>query len=436
MRRRSWSDGYQVLLVAGYAGMVLYAVGHTFLPELLRQVERRGHETSGVAVPLLFCTLGLWGRAWYHLGPLGISAGQLQWWVWRRNPVRWLRRERLRVLGIGALLAGCLAAVGGLAFADSGGGWLAALVVWAALQALLALCLHLQRRDLDGLARGVPSLCAAIGVVLAVGEAWNGRTALAVALGLAPLLAVTRRGTWAVTRHATRPERPRGRPVELTPRWQLHRGARGRWALGAAVTMLDHEVVRVAGQRDAPAGGRPLPAFVYRLRWPANLAGVVSARHLGRVLPAIALVLPLALAVHRMLGVLPALLITTLLELFVTVALVRAAETWRASASLPRTWATAGTRPVLALYLPALVVCALIAVVVTLGMALPLTVTALLAVLPAAVAVRRGTVREGTEAVFLATPAGAMPMHTVNRLAAGPDVGLLVWLVAGWLMTR
>ncbi|MGP3970045.1 hypothetical protein [Streptomyces sp. 6N223] len=205
------------------------------------------------------------------------------------HPSRWLRRERIGALVVGALVSAVVAVLSGLALSAAGDPYVVpALAVWVALQLLLVITLRLQRRDLDQVARLVPLVLVSTGVVLAVGEAWNGPAAViawsCLLVGLISLL-VARSGTWTLG----------GIRAELTPRWQLHRGASGRWSVGAGITMLDHEIVHVVRQRETKAAKRLLPAFLYRIRWPASLAGAVLARHLRTVIPVIGLVMPLML---------------------------------------------------------------------------------------------------------------------------------------------
>jgi hypothetical protein len=427
VRSRLWITLYELVLALGLSAMVLYAVGDSVIPDLLTEAERRGYSTGWVAVSLLFLVLGLWVRAWYFAGPLAASVGRFQWLMACHHPSRWLRRGRAVVLVVGALVSAVVAVLSGLAFQAAGDPYVVpALAVWVALQLLLLITLRLQRRDLDGVARLVPLVLMSTGVVLAVGEAWNGPVAViawgCLLLGLVGLvglvgLAVARSG------------------AGLTPRWQLHRGASGRWSVGAGITMLDHEIVRVVRQRQARASRRPLPAFVYRIRWPAGLAAVVLARDLRTVGPAIGLVLPLIFAIDRMLGPLPALLATTLLELFVTVAMGRSAEAWLTSNALPRMWAATGARIPVMLSLPGLAVCAVIAATVSLGASLPPLVALMLVALPGAIAARRRSIRSAAaESALLSTPFGAVSLHIVNRVIAGPDMALLTLLVANQLM--
>ncbi|UCM88281.1 hypothetical protein [Streptomyces marincola] len=421
MRPRSWGALYELVVVAAMALLLLHALGRDLLPDLLARAEDRGHAPAWVATALLLPVLGLWARACHFSGPLAMSAGTFQWRVARHDPAAWLRRERaLTVLG-GALLATLVAVPAGMALAATGAHPLVpALALWAALLALLLLASHLQRRDLDAAARLVPPLLAATGVVLAAGVAWGATGALLV-------------GGWLLLAGAAAARRPAargaGRRAALTPRWQLHRGARNRQALNAGVTMLDADVVRAAREREDGGTRKPLPAFAYRLPRPAGLAAVVLGRGLRAVAPAIALVLPLVFAVDTLLGPVAALLVTVLLELFVTVALARSAETWLDSDAPARMWAAPGRRVPVVLCLPALAVCAVLAAAVSLGMALPLSATLVLAVLPAAVLARRRSARRAVPGgALLATPMGAVPVDLVNGLVAGPDMALLALL--------
>ncbi|RBM19621.1 hypothetical protein [Streptomyces sp. PT12] len=426
MRPQSWAALYELALMVGLTAMLLFAVGNSLLPDVLNQAERRGYSADWFAVALLLFTLGLWVRFWYFAGPLAVSAGRLQWFMWQRDPRGWLRREAVKAYLIGGGLATVLAVLSALVMAAGDGPYLAlAVAVWGLLQLFLVLAVQLQRRDLDAVARLLPFILCSLGVVLAVGEAWNGPVSALTGVCLLSCLAVARRGILTLP----------GTRTELTPRWQLYRGARGRWSLGAGATMLDHEVVRVMRHREAKVTREPLPAFVYRLRWPLGLAGAVLARNLRAVIPTIGLMFPLIFALHRLLGPLPALLLTALLELTVTVTMVRSSEEWLRSNALSRIWGTGGSRVPVALALPGVAVSLAIAAAVSLALGFPPLAALVLLVLPGAIIARRHSARGGsTEFGILATPLGAVPLNTVNRVIAGPDMALLCLWIASWVM--
>lgn len=426
MRPRSWGDRYELTLIVGLLAMLLFAVGNSMVPDMLEQVQQRGHSRARFSLALFSLVLALWVRAWYFAGPLAVSVGRFQWLMWRQEPRGSLRREAVTTYLVGGTLATVPAALSALA-APTGGGYslIAALVVWSVLQLFLVLTMQLQRRDLDGVARSLPFALGSLGVALAVGEAWNGTAAALGGACLLTGLVLARRRTWTSA----------GARNQLTPRWQLHRGARGRWSLGAGVTMLDHEVVRVVQQREAKATQQPLPTFVYRLRQPFGLAVATLLRSLRTVLPTISLVGPLIFALHRLLGPLPALLLTALLELFVTVAMARSFEWWLRSHALSRTWATAGSHVPMAVALLGVSVSLVMAATVSLALGFPPLAALTLLVLPVSIVARRRSTHSGPgENALLATPFGAVPLHTVNRVVAGPDMVLLSVWMANWVM--
>ncbi|WP_123788562.1 hypothetical protein [Phytoactinopolyspora halophila] len=425
MKSRSWGSLYELALAVALAAMLLYAVGNSAVPDILAEAERRGHPPGWVSASLLFFVLGLWSGGWYFAGPLAVSAGRLQWLAWRRHPSRWLRREAVKVLVVGALLAAVIAVLAGLASAAIGSSSVVpSLVTWTVLVLLVMVTIYVQRRDLDGIARLVPITLGAVGVVIATGVAWNALVAAIIGCGLMVSVAAARPRTLLST----------GVRSELTPRWQLQRGARNRWSVGAGVTLMDGEIVRIVRQRDAKVIRRLLPESVYRASWPVNLAIAVLIRSFPAVAIGIALALPLIFAVHEILGLVPAMLVGVFLEFFVTLSTSRSAETWLASRALPRTWAVSGIGTSIALVVPSLAVCLAIAMVMMLGFSLSPLVTLVLVVLPVGIIMRRHAAPDaGTSVTVASTPMGAVSLQAVNKAIAGPDVVLLSLVLVSWL---
>ncbi|MGL5830269.1 MAG: hypothetical protein ACRC0L_11975, partial [Angustibacter sp.] len=213
------------------------------------------------------------------------------------------------------------------------------------------------------------------------------------------------------------------------------RGTEPVWALDAGVTLMDGEIVRIVARHGSGLVRPLLPARLYRARWPAGLAVVLLIRKLRTVAVALGLALPTVLAVNTLLGPGLATVIAVLMEYAVIVAMTRAATTWWTSRALPRTWMSSGAATPAALLAPGLATCLAIVIVASLAVPLPLTVTAVLAVMPVAILLRRRSVRATTaEITLVATPVGAVPVEVLNRVIAGPDVVLLALLATSWLM--
>ena len=430
MKTRSLKELPETVVSVGlsvfFVGMFFYALGSSAVPDILAEAEGRGHSSGWLSLSLLIFVLGLWTGGWYFAGPVAVSVARLQWLVWRRDPSEWLRREMVSALAVGAALAAVIALVAGLALAAVESPYIvAACVVWVVLEFLLVITIHLQRRDLDGIARLAPVLLGLTGVILIAGEAWT--TLVAAIIGCCLMIGLV----------ATRPRWPQlsGAKGDLTPRWQLERGARNRWSVGAGVAMMDGEIVRIVRRRDAKVTKGLLPAFVYRRSWPVNLSVAVLARGLRAVAVPVGLGLPLAFAVNEILGSLPAVLVIVLLEFSMTVSMSRSVEAWLASKALPRIWGVSGIGVVIALASPCMFVCLATAVIAALGLSLPPFVTLVLVILPGAVMWRRHSVRDGgMEFALVSTPMGAVSVEAVNRVFAGPDMVLVSLLLADWFM--
>ncbi|WP_053203519.1 hypothetical protein [Jiangella muralis] len=427
MRPRSKGDWYEVLLGVALAAMVLYALGNSGVPRLLTDAEERGHSAAWVAVALLGFVLSAWTAGWSFVGPVALTAARLHWVSWRRPDVA-IRAAGRRALLVSVVAGAVVAVTAGLALdAAELPSVVPAVAVWTALQLLLLVAVQLQRRDLDRTARLLPIAFGAAAVVIAAAEAWGAvaATVTACVAAVAGAAAVVTGGGVARRRDAV---------AELTPRWQLLRGARHRWAIVAGITLMDGDVVRIVRNRDAKATKRALPAAVFRGPRPVGLAAAAFLRGLPAALTIGAVAVPIAFAAHEILGLTPALVVVVLAELVVTRVTARAAEAWLASPALPRIWGLDGNGPAAALAAPAVVVCAVIAATVTAGLSLPAQAGLALAALPVAVVLRRRSARRPDAGLtVIATPMGAVPVQTVDRVVAGPDVAFVALLVAHWL---
>ncbi|SDT57507.1 hypothetical protein [Jiangella sp. DSM 45060] len=427
MRPRSRGDWYEVVLGAALAAMVLYALGNSGVPRLLTDAEERGHSAVWVAVALLGFVLSAWTAGWSFAGPVAVTAARLHWLAWREPDVA-IRAARRRALLVSAVAGAVVAVTAGLALSAAElPSVVPAVAVWTVLQLLLLAAVQLQRRDLDRTARLLPVAFGAAAVVVAAAEAWGAVAATVTACGAAAA------GAAAVATGGGTARR-RDTVAELTPRWQLHRAARRRWAVVAGITLMDGDVIRIVRNRDAKASKRALPVAVFRGPRPVGLAVTAFLRGLPAGLTIGAVAVVVAFAAHEILGLVPALVVIVLAELVVTRVTARAAEAWLASPALPRVWGVSGAGPAAALAAPAVVVCAVIAATVTAGLSLPAQAGLVLAALPVAVVLRRRTARRpDTGLTVIATPMGAVSVQAVDRVIAGPDVAFVALLAVHWL---
>lgn len=429
MRPRTATGWYELAVGAALTAMVLYAVGASGAPQVLARAEERGHSPGWVAAALLCFVAGAWIAGWHFAGPLAVPAARLQWLIRREHPARLLRRAAVQVLLVAAALATVVAVVAGLALAAAGlPAVVPALAVWATLVALVVVTLRLQRRDLDGPARWTAFAAGAAGVVVAAGEAWGPAgpaSAGAIAAGAAAV------ALGAAVRRGVRTRDWRGVAAELTPRWQLRRGARHRWAVSAGFTLLEGEVVRLARQREQKARRRPLPAAVYRLPRPLALAAVALLRGARPMAAIVVLAVPLAFAADTVLGATPAVVVVALTQFALVLTGARAAEAWLATEQLPRIWAAGPYETAAALAAPCVVVGVLLAATAVAAFSLPPVAGVALPALPVAILLRRRSARRpDTGLTLVSTPMGALSVQSLNRVTAGPDVVLLAILLA------
>lgn len=433
MRPRTGGGWYELGIGAALTAMVLYAVGASGIPEILAGAQARGHSPGWVAVSLLCFVGSAWIAGWYFAGPLAVSAARLHWLVPRQDPAAMVRRATVQVVLGSAALATVVAVVTGLAL-DAVGlpAVVPALAVWLVLELLVLAAIRVQRRDLDAVARTTAFASSLAGVTVAAGEAW-GRGALTaigvVAAGTltAAIAVAARRGT---SRDGT-VRRWRGVTAELTPRWQLRRGARHRWAVSAGVTLLEGDVVRIVRQRDNTALGRPLPAAVYRAPAPLNLSAVVLLRSARSIAAIASVAVPLAFAAHEILGSTPSFVVIALAQFALVISTARAAESWLTSDALPRIWAADGPGPAAALAVPCVLAGLGLAAIAVAGFPLPPAAGVALAALPVAILWRRRSARRpDTGLTLVSTPMGAVSVQSVNKVVAGPDAVLLAILFA------
>ncbi|WP_116952386.1 hypothetical protein [Jiangella endophytica] len=427
MRPRTATGWYELAIGAALTAMVLYAVGAGGVPQVLARAEDRGHSPGWVAASLLCFVVGAWIAGWYFAGPLAVPAARLHWLIGREHPARLLRRAAVQVLLVSAALATVVAVVAGLALASVGlPSVVPALAVWVALVVLVLVTMHLQRRDLDGPARWTAFAAGAAGVVVAAGEAWGpaGVAAAGAIAGGGALGSAVRRGARS----------RRGVTAELTPRWQLQRGARHRWAVSAGFTLMEGEVVRLARQRDQKSRRRPVPAAVYRLPRPLALGAVALLRSARPVAAIGVLAVPLAFATYDVLGATPAVVVVALAQFALVMTTARAAEAWLATEQLPRVWGIGTHEAAAALAAPCVVVGLVLAATAVAGFSLPPVAGVALATLPVAILLRRRSARRPVAGLTLvSTPMGAVSVQSLNKVAAGPDVVLLTILLADGL---
>ncbi|WP_026877205.1 hypothetical protein [Jiangella gansuensis] len=430
MRPRTAGGWYELAVGAALTAMVLYAVAASGVPEILAGARDRGHSPGWVAVSLLCFVVGAWIAGWHFAGPLAVPAARLHWLVWRQHPAQLLRSAAAQVLLVSMALATLVAVVAGLALAAVGLPAVGpSVAVWLTLELLVVATMYLQRRDLDGPARWAAFAAGAAGVSVAAGEAWG--PAGVVAAGAVAGIVVTAALVAAIRRGATA---RRGRAAELTPRWQLYRGARHRWAVSAGFTLMEGEVVRLVRQRDQTTRRRPIPAAAYRWPRPLGLSAVVLLRSTRPVAAIGVLAVPLAFAANEILGSTPAVTVLVLTQFALVMTTARAAETWLTSEALPRIWGAGAHETSAALAAPCVAAGLVLAATAVIGFSLPPAAGAVLAALPVAILLRRRSARRPAAGLTLiSTPMGAVSVQSVNKVIAGPDVALLAVLVADGL---
>ncbi|MGF1661997.1 MAG: hypothetical protein ACFCVG_05950 [Kineosporiaceae bacterium] len=429
MRSRSAAEVLESVVVGGLSvflvGSLLVAVGRSGVPSLLAAAADRGHSAGWLGVAALCGVLSGWCAAVAFAGPRAVAPAALQWALGRREPTDLLRRELTATLVVGVLAGGVVAGMAALAVRALAGPWpLAAGAVWVLLIGAHLGLVDLQRRDAIRLARmGVSGLAvAACGIT--AWQAWGPTPALAVvAVAATRLLAGLRR----------KPLPPVTAP-QLTPRWQLRRGAENRWLAGASIALMDGAPAAGARERAATRRRPPLPRPAYRLRWPAGLAVVVLLRS-GRDTAGWALLLlVLGLAAAEVWGLEAAVVLVLTLELAVTLSLSRAYDAWMASPALPRFWGSGRGWVPVALAAPPVAACVGVVGVVAIALTPPMGQLLVMLALPVAVLLRRRSLRRGPDdGLLLATPAGAVPLAAANRVLAGPDVLLAAVLIVSVL---
>ncbi|GLY32162.1 hypothetical protein [Kineosporia sp. NBRC 101731] len=411
MTRPSAEQAVTALIALPMLGSTLWSVGDQILPAVLRAAQERGFSPELLALAGGLALAGVWVQALYFAGPIAASAAQLQW----LPAADVLGRDRILTGLITAAAIAMLVVVAVLVARAMG--WPVPLALGTAvlLCATLATVVQLQKRDAPGPVALLSAVFLITALTLAAVQAWTLPTGTAVGLGFALM--------------ATRPSRrPRalGAPHPLVPRWQLIRGHTHRWSVNAGMLALDTDIVQAVHESQGRPTRRPLPVRWYRT--PAALAGVVLRRALTETfVPTAALVLT-ALIAAALLGPGAGLAVFVVLQYRLTTAIGRMAESWLASPALQRIWARRTTPA--ELFAPVFVSALLVTLTACLTLSPPLPAVLVLLAVPPLVLLRREGARRSGSFLLLATPAGPLPIQTVNRAIAGYDVlavaGLLV----------
>jgi hypothetical protein len=418
--RFSADQAVSVVLSLTMFGSVVYSFGDRLVPNVLREAELRGFSGGTLGFCLLLATMGLWVRLLYFAGPVAASGAQLQW----SNPTRVLARHKALTWVIAViclLIMGMIAALSARAMRWQ---WPAVgVAVCAASAVILGVAMLLQRRDAPGVIRQLSGLFLAVAGAVAAIEAWSVLAGLVVVAGVILVSFFGERGVSLGRGHAG------------VPRWQLIRGHDNRWAVNAGIVMLDKDVVDTAQEMNSPPTRRPLPAFYYRIRRPLDMVVVVLTRLLSTAAISIAGLFLSAMLAHRFLGPSVGLCLMLVAQYRLTVATARCAESWLMSPALQRTWGHDRNRAVAGLFGPVLIVSLLFTVLVTVTISTSMPALVSLLACPALILWRRHSATRLAEGITLiSTPAGALPLQTVNKLVAGYDVLavalLLIWLAA------
>jgi hypothetical protein len=199
--------------------------------------------------------------------------------------------------------------------------------------------------------------------------------------------------------------------------------------------MLDKDVVYAVQEMNSRATRRPLPVFCYQLRRPLDVVVVVLIRLLSTAAIPVAGLFLTGLLADRFLGPTAGLWLMLMVQYRLTVATAPCAESWLMSPALQRTWGHDRDRAVAGFFGPVLIVSLLFTVVVAVTISASTLALVSLLACPALILWRRHSAsRLGDGITLMSTPAGALPLQTVNKLIAGYDVLaaalLLVWMAA------
>lgn len=202
--------------------------------------------------------------------------------------------------------------------------------------------------------------------------------------------------------------------------WRLSRAARRQEAVMASLVLADPEIVAVYRAADDATSRRRLAART--MRSPVRVLAIRCLREARGPLLAGAALTGLAGAV---LGTEPATVVAVVGLAVVVARLSRPARALVADPGLARSWAPRGGLERAARLVPVVAGIAL-ALVASAALATSWSSVTGLVALPVLVAWRRIAGARVPEPALVSTPAGAVPLDVVARLAAGPDVTVLV----------
>ncbi|GAA3641465.1 hypothetical protein GCM10022223_70940 [Kineosporia mesophila] len=413
MRRPYAEQAVSALIALPMFGSTLWSVGHQILPAVLRAAQERGFSPELLALATGLALAGICLQALYFAGPIAASAAQQQWLptgdvLGRDRMLTWL--VVTAVIALLVVLAVLVARAMGWPGPPVALG--VALVFCASLMTIV----QLQRRDAPGLVALLSALLLLTALTLAAAQAWSLPIGAAVGSGAALVTGLNQ---------GLRLTRALGTAHPLVPRWQLIRGHTNRWSVNAGILALDSDIVQAVHESQGRPTRKPVPAFCYRT--PTALAGVVLWRALtGAFLPTAALVLT-GLIAARLFGPGAGLAVFVVLQYRLTTATGRSAESWRESPALQRIWGHRSTSA--ELFAPVLVSALLVAGLAWTAVSAPLPAVLVLLAVPPLALWRRDQARRCEGLTLLATPAGPLPIQTVNRAVAGYDVLVVAALV-------
>lgn len=412
-----WERVTTSTLGAVMLGGALWGVGAGTVAAWLEAWTAAGRSAPLLQAAMLVALAAAWLAALVRFGPVARSAPRLQW----EGPTPVTPGERWGLVGTSVAVTGLVVAVVAVAPSTSAVEHpglppvTAGLVVAVVGVVLAAVARAGQTADarplLDGLGRALG--VAALGLFAASCD--QTAAAAVAAVGALALLVVGAAGT--------RVRRPAGLP----PRWSLVRAAEERWALRSSALLLDGSIARENRERwGASSGGRPRSVG----RLPGSTT-VEVATVLVRIAPR--LVGPLLVAAYLAPTIAgawttgSAAAVVALAVGWAGAAGAGPADRWAQAPALARTYPGLTTATVLT---PVAVGASLVAVVGSAAVGTDPTSTALLLAGALLVVLRRHGARrrEGGE-LWATTPAGSVPLGTLDRLVAGADVAVVLAVV-------
>lgn len=418
----AWSR-YPSLLGAALVGSLTFSFFSHALPPQYQQMRFSGYSLELYLIGTSLICVGGWLYVAYYFGPTARGPAYLQWLSLQvKSDCQKIQlRFFYQMTAISSICAGFV--FSSLSNLPQTHAVFLAATSFCAFLGSSYLALMLQRCDLDRVASMVLGPCLAAGVCIILASArmpgWLVFETIFV------LLSAVAKAVF-YCKSATK-EKFRITSATFAPKWQLIRGHANRFTVTASVTQLDPAILSISQVYRHTTRSPQLEVFT-RFPYFLKLSILSLTRPRGNLPYVLIIALPVPLAFNRLLGPAAENAAIVLFLFYVTLASTSSLENLLCGGHLRRYLPKGGRATFAALIFPCYAYVITFLGILRWHNAISEWQFGAALCLPVILLWRRHSIRshQSTYEVLVATPIGAVPVHTFNRIIGGPDCLFLV----------